>query len=262
MLVTGEAGIGKSTLVNALLSFARDAGVLVATGTCWEGEGAPGYWPWTQVVRALRLAADPGAWDLATREAGAGLEGLLGATGPSAAASAFDVTDATNTVLQVLAPRRPVVVAIDDLQWADEASVALLGHLAAPAALSPILLVGAFRDDEVAAGDHRLHQALEVLSARATAIHLAGLDVAACGTLLAQRVDANTAAEVSAEEIHRRTGGNPFFVQQLVQLWESSGSVRPTASGIEAAIERRLARLPTEVAELLAARACSGSASL
>ena len=57
VLVTGEAGIGKTTLVRTVLEQAEAVGALVGVGACWDAEAAPGYWPWVQVLRALRLAA-------------------------------------------------------------------------------------------------------------------------------------------------------------------------------------------------------------
>ncbi|GAA2785500.1 ATP-binding protein [Nonomuraea dietziae] len=54
VLVTGEAGIGKTTLVTSAAEQARRQGALVLSGSCWHSDAAPGYWPWVQVIRALR----------------------------------------------------------------------------------------------------------------------------------------------------------------------------------------------------------------
>ena len=62
VLVTGEAGIGKTTLVTGVAEEARRSGALVLSGACWDSESAPGYWPWTQVIRALRRTASPEEW--------------------------------------------------------------------------------------------------------------------------------------------------------------------------------------------------------
>ena len=56
LLVTGEAGIGKTTLVSDAAEHARRLGVLVLSGSCWDSASAPGFWPWVQVIRALRRA--------------------------------------------------------------------------------------------------------------------------------------------------------------------------------------------------------------
>src|SRR5579859_1859408 len=104
VLVSGEAGIGKTALLTTAMGQARAAGALVAAGTCWQGEGAPGYWPWIQVMRALRLASPEDSWKRAAAEAGGGLDRLLGTRSPvGVETSLFDVADAVTTVLQVLA---------------------------------------------------------------------------------------------------------------------------------------------------------------
>ncbi|MGP3913211.1 AAA family ATPase [Nonomuraea sp. 10N515B] len=70
VLIAGEAGIGKSALAADAADAARRTGALVAGGACWDRDGAPGYWPWTQVVRSLRRKAAPEEWTAATQAAG------------------------------------------------------------------------------------------------------------------------------------------------------------------------------------------------
>ncbi|MFC7102787.1 AAA family ATPase [Nonomuraea rubra] len=82
VLVTGEAGIGKTTLVTDAAGEARRCGALVVGGACWDSGGAPGYWPWVQVIRALRRAATPEEWAAAEEAAGGSLTTLLGETRP------------------------------------------------------------------------------------------------------------------------------------------------------------------------------------
>jgi hypothetical protein len=255
LLVTGEAGIGKTALVSAALVHARQAGALVAAGTCWDGEGAPGYWPWMQIVRALRLELEDGAWARAAGEAGAGLGRLLGGDGrASAETGTFEAVDAVTTLVSVLAHERPLVIAIEDLHWADPASVALLAALVPSARLGRLLLVATYRDDEVALADHPLHGALVSLATRATAIPLSGLDADDCTALLA----GSGVEPARLPDLQRRTGGNPFFLQQLVQLWVTSGVTSSTPAGVGGVIERRLARLPAAVAGALAAASTLG----
>ena len=257
MLVTGEAGIGKTSLLAGALTHARAAGGLVGTGTGWEGEGAPGYWPWVQVVRALRLETEPEVWERAAGEAGAGLDRLLGRGGPTGSeGGAFEIADAVTTLLRVLARDRTVVVALEDLHWADPASIALIGALVAPARLSRVLLLGTYRDDEVASPDHQLHADLAELATRARTLHLLGLDAEACAALLAR--DGGPDAAALAADVQRRTGGNPFFVQQLMQLWETSGTAGPVPAGVGAVVQRRVARLRAPVADSLQAASLLG----
>ena len=147
----------------------------------------------------------------------------------------------------------PLVLAVEDLHWADRGSLVLLAALARMARLAPILLIGSYRDDEVAAGVHPYAAEIGDLAAQATPVALPGLDVDAVAALLTP--DASTTA---ARDVHQRTGGNPFFVTQLVQLWASAGTIGSTPPGINAAIERRLARLAEPVVDLLVAASILG----
>jgi len=262
VLVTGESGIGKTSMLAAALDLARGAGALTAVGTCWDGDGAPGYWPWVQVLRTMRLGSPAGVWDRGRSEAGAGLDRLLGersapASDTGGEAGTFVVLDAVSALLQVMSVDRPLVLGFEDLHWADLATLRLLGVAARQARLAPILLLGTFRDDEIMAENHPLRTELLGLAAQATNIQLAGLDVGAVSTLLALR--GSDSVDTTAVEVQRRTGGNPFFVEQLAQLWAASGATGPMPPGIGAAVERRLARLASPVVELLATASILGA---
>ena len=78
VLIAGEAGIGKTALVVAAMEEARRRDALVLSAACWEREGAPGYWPWVQVVRNLERTAAPHEWQGARAAAGDALSFLLG----------------------------------------------------------------------------------------------------------------------------------------------------------------------------------------
>jgi predicted ATPase len=73
VLVTGEAGIGKTALVTGAAEEARRHGALVLSGACWDSDSAPGFWPWVQVVRGLRRAGTPEEWAAAEAAGGKGL---------------------------------------------------------------------------------------------------------------------------------------------------------------------------------------------
>src|SRR5688572_27961605 len=81
VLVAGEPGIGKTSLLTAAMAQARAAGALVVAGTCWDGDSAPGFWPWTQVLRAIRRGVGEADWAAARQAAGPGLSVLLGEGG-------------------------------------------------------------------------------------------------------------------------------------------------------------------------------------
>ncbi len=250
VLLSGEPGIGKSALLTWLIDEAApDA--LVLRGFCWEGDGTPPYWPWTQVLRASGLPAGvlgEAAW-------------LLGANGtqePDTAAAAVDaqfrLCDAVAGALVGQASAgRPVVVVLDDLQWADEPSLSLMSFLARAAAISPVLVVGAFRDGEASSR-------LAELCVQAQHVPLAGLTLPEVEELVAGMPGPSPDPRI-ARQMWERAGGNPFFVRELTQLVQAYGAdeapSRLPASVVEV-VRRRLARLSTECTRLLDWAAVAG----
>ncbi|MFD4115837.1 ATP-binding protein [Streptomyces niveus] len=254
VLIAGEAGIGKTTLVTAAAQEARQRGALVLGGSCWEGS-APGYWPWVQVVRGMRRGLDEAEWAEAEKVAGGRLAVLLGEAagddGSKEAKDAFSVYDAVTTALVTISQRRPVVVVLDDLHWADTASLKLLEFAAQHAWFERLLLIGTYRDVEVEAPGHPLQQLILPLVARATtAVTLTGLDRDEVGALLALTTGREPEPAL-VDEVHSRTGGNPFFVEQTARLWHGGSPVSTIAPGVREAVRRRLSMLPKPVGDLL-----------
>jgi hypothetical protein len=211
VLVTGEAGIGKTALVTGAAEEARRHGVLL-------GE------------------VPSGAPDLSSEQGGEPVE-------------AFQLYDAVTTALVSVSQRRPVVVVLDDLHWADTASLRLLEFAAQHIWFERLLLVGTYRDVEVESAGHPLEPLMPPLVAKATTVTLTGLDRDQVGALIARTAGIQPDSELVAE-VHRRTGGNPFFVEQMARLWRADGSV-VVAPGVRDAVRRRLSLLPAPVVELL-----------
>ncbi|GIH94184.1 AAA family ATPase [Planobispora siamensis] len=257
VLVTGEAGIGKTALVTEAAEEARRRGALVLGGSCWDSDSAPGYWPWVQVVRALRRGAGPGEWSAAQEAAGAGLSILLGESRRGEETEAFQLYDAVTAALVSVSQNRPVVVVLDDLHWADVASLKLLEFAAQHTWFERLLLVGTYRDAETEATDHPLRPMLTSLTAKATTVTLTGLGHEEVGALMARTAGREPEAELVAE-VHRRTGGNPFFVEQTARLWHGGGPVTATAPGVHDALRRRLSLLPPAITGLLTTAAVLG----
>jgi AAA ATPase-like protein len=255
VLVTGEPGIGKTTLVTDAMAYAREAGALVLTGTCWDSGAAPGYWPWLQVLRALRRQLSADDWAEVAAAGGEPLALLLGESGDGRIADDFQLYDAVAGVLASTAATTPVLVVLDDLHWADPASVRLLEFVARHTWFEHLLVVGTYRDVEVEAVDHPLAPLLIPLQAGATTLTLTGLSPAEVGALISRTTGAEPDAARVAD-VHRRTGGNPFFVEQTARLWHDGAAVPP---GVRDAVRRRVEQLPAAVTRLLTDAAVLGA---
>ena len=242
LLLTGEAGIGKTTMLTAAAGHAESRGARVAWGWGWPGEGAPGYWPWVQVMRTLGLDIP---WP--AEESGH-------AARDAPASERFRLFDEVTSLLLAESRIQPLLLLLDDLQWADQPSQLLLDFLARRLPAGAVAVVGSYRDTEPTPGPAP-GPALAALAARTTVLPLTGLGPDAVGDLVADVVGDRRAAEVAAG-VHRRTGGNPFFVQQVSWLLRSGQEGIPP--GVHEALELRFAALPGAAAAALRAAAVVG----
>ncbi|MFE7137162.1 ATP-binding protein [Streptomyces sp. NPDC057644] len=299
VLVTGEAGIGKSTLVTDAAHEARRRGALVVGGSCWDSDNTPGYWPWVQILRGLRRSATAAEWAAAQEASDGRLAVLLGdpaavasggthgahggepgaeagtpgETGPPGGdrpgggppgagspegAEAFGLYDAVTTALVTVSQSRPLVVVLDDLHSSDPASLRLLEFAAQHAWFERLLLIGTYRDVEVEAPGHPLQRLILPLVSRAAAtLTLTGLGRDEVGALMTVTTGREPAPQL-VDEVHRRTGGNPFFVEQTARLWHSGSPVSTIPPGVREAVRQRLALLPEPVVSLLTSAALLG----
>jgi ATP/maltotriose-dependent transcriptional regulator MalT len=281
-LLAGEPGIGKSRLALELTAQAagREAGI--AWGRCHEEAGAPAYRPWTQILGAVaatqeieELRADLGAGGPDIAEIVPELRTRLPDLDPPAAA----LSDASETRFRLFGSivrflvnssrRRPLVLILDDLHWADAPTLRLLEFLTQEMAESRLLVIGTYRDTDVS----RRHQLSDTLGAlirvpQTTRLHLSGLDIDDVSHF------ATTAAGMAlppwlTNAIHGQTEGNPLFVREVVRFLAQEGhfklalsaTIPPTIrlpEGIREAIGRRLNLLSATCNDVLATAAVIG----
>jgi hypothetical protein len=252
-VVMGDAGIGKTRLVEALADTARDAGFAVAWGRCPDSEMPP-YWPWTQALGRLLgpgTGAAPGAAPTVSDSSG-----LLGGEPPGGRAGLFAaVVDA----LDGAAAARPALIVLEDGHWADTPSLALLQFVVGALPGIAVLVVVTARDDPLEWSED-VSAGLADLPPSVLRLPLNGLDQAATGALVERIVGAGTTTQRLVAEIHGRTGGNPFFVTEVSRLHMLRGARQAidVPPGIRQVLSRRLARLTQPASELLGAAAVVG----
>ena len=160
ILLSGEPGIGKTRLAEWLAVQAAGVDATVLWGRCYEGEGAPAFWPWSQILRsalplndsdALRPEAGVDAAHLA--QIVPEIEGALTDLDPlppmNPEQARFRLFDAVTRLLKRQAVERPVAVILEDLHWADAPTLLLLQFLAQELRGSKLLVLGTYRNVEV-----------------------------------------------------------------------------------------------------------------
>ncbi|MFF5075587.1 ATP-binding protein [Actinoplanes sp. NPDC000266] len=216
-IVEGEPGVGKTRLLRETAAEARERGALVVWASCLDGAGTPSMWPWEQslppIIESLP-ASRRNVW----------LTGELGAIlGPRAAPAVpdrgakFRLFEQVVTLVGEAAARQPLLLIADDLQWADDASLQLFGHLAARMPTGTAM-IGALRNRAPAPGSD-LSQVLAA-AGRLSGHHrilLGPLSVTEVGELIRHETGRDPGADV-AGRIHARTAGNPFFARELSRL--------------------------------------------
>jgi len=247
VFLTGDAGIGKTRLLRELRSRVSGEATWLE-GACASYGGAP-YQPFVDALRNW-LGVGEGEPSLVARTRlraklggeEAELEQLLGA-----GAGQGDPRAAYVRWLGRLVEERPVVVALEDVHWADESTVTLARDVAELAEHAPLLLVATLRADRSSAGWQLHTQLLSEHGHRATAFAIPPLDDAAAGRLLTMLLPGGL-DEQSEREILERAGGNALYVEELLQTLVAGGGIvrgrtwtlTPAAAELPAALERLL----------------------
>ncbi len=297
-LVSGDAGAGKTALAEELARRLAGRGWTTAWGRGPEHEGAPAAWPWTQIATVLAASADTAAdgdttgltTDGTTASAfntsptgtdspytGTGRGAVttqprsiaapapardddtaaLGGAAPDPAAARFGVLRQAARLLASAARRGPVLLVFDDLHRAAEETLELFTFLAAEPLPGPVLLVGTHRTGEV-------HPALTAALARLAPgeparAYLGGLAEEATEALVRALVGRDVGGR-ALRAVHRRSGGNPFFVRELARLLSDGDGAALDAvpAGVRDVIRHRLGSLTPGARDLLRRAAVIG----
>jgi DNA-binding CsgD family transcriptional regulator len=231
VLCVGEAGIGKTRLAQELAGAALAAGAAVAWGRCVEGDGAPAYWPWRQVLRSLGAEVD---------------RVLSGDSGSSE--GRFRLFEAVTEEVRAAAGKNGLLVILDDIHRGDEPSLLMLRHLADQVGDLPVLILATYR----APGSSGLMAEL-LRSPAVERLDLRGLSLGD----VREQLPAATVDE--ARRVHEVTGGNPLFVKEVGRAM-ADGSWRPDRPPrtVLDIVGSRLDRVSAECRRLVQAAAIVG----
>ena len=262
MVVAGEAGSGKTRLLTELGREVHGAGATVLAGRCVD-DGAVAFAPFTEALRPYAAGAALPEWVVAE------LARLLPELGPRAEEPEGHPQDARHRLFEAVAAAighaargGPLLLVVEDLHWADPATVQMLAHVLRTVGWAPMLVAGSLREED----PHGLHALLSDLrrERRLERVNLAGLSQHDVRVLAGEWLEEPPSAELAAA-VRRRTGGNPLFVEELVRhLVESrAGDVVAAATtelppGVHAVIDRRLERLPPGAARAVEIGAVAG----
>jgi DNA-binding SARP family transcriptional activator len=266
IVLEGEPGIGKTRLLEHLAQSATERGYQVLWGRCYESGAPPAFWLWLAALRGLVDDSEPlpaSTQDLIDRLLSPAADAEH--TAP-VDASRFRLFDAISVLLLRGATRQPLMLALDDVQWADPASLELIEYVAGTLVGAPVVIACTVRQLELARNDAVVH-ALAHISRRPMArrIQLQGLDADESAELARLAVEAHLAPDV-VDAIHRRSEGNPFFIGELARLLVADEGLTPAEqirraavpAGVRDVVHRRLVRLPPATIELVQVAATIG----
>jgi tetratricopeptide (TPR) repeat protein len=260
VMLAGEPGIGKTRTARELASHAESQGTQVLWGWCYEEAGAPPYWPWFQPLRSyiqhqdpdqLRSQMGPAAADIAEiiPEVREKLPGLEPPPALEPEQARFRLFDSVTTFLENASQAQPLLLALDDLHWADKSSLLLLQFLTRQLGGSRLLVVGCYRDVELSR-QHPLSETLAQLSREPVfrRMLLRGLSQDDTHRFLEVTAGISPTSRL-VEAVHSHAEGNPFFIGEVVRLLQERGELSDEYASLPQGL-----RIPEGVREVIGQR--------
>ena len=265
-LIAGEAGVGKSRLVAEVAAMASARGMRVLIGGCANvGDGSVPYAPFVEALRNLAQELEPAELEALVGSSRTDLAHLVPAFGPAIAIDRATqseslqarLLDAVLSLLQRLSQISPVVLVVEDLHWADPATRETVAFLVRHVRTERVVLVMTFRADEL----HRRHPLLPWLaeldrSGRVERIDLERLDPADTRELLEAILGAPPSGDLT-DRIHRRSDGNPFFIEELLMAGDD-GAGGPLPPTLREVLLARISAMPDRAQTVIGVAAVAG----
>jgi class 3 adenylate cyclase/tetratricopeptide (TPR) repeat protein len=274
--VVGEAGLGKSTLIVELKKSHEYGSYQWLRGDALSYTRSISYFPWRQIIRQsldvheadspaevrkkLRYKCDccsvPGA-DIPFLEAMLAVEdeaSVQTVAGVQGDALVQKMVEATRGYLCGIAMEAPLAVILDDLHWADEASLNLLLSLADLSAAHPIFFICMLRPDKTAPSWDSIQKIQEKLEKRFDSILLEPLQAEQTDAMLTNLLGARALPEPIRDLIVQKADGNPFFVEELIRSLIETGQIVRENGHWKALTESAKIRMPNTLRAVLSAR--------
>jgi DNA-binding CsgD family transcriptional regulator len=236
LLISGEAGIGKTRLVREAVARAQAAGYIVLQGACYETDRALPYAPFIDLLRAY-FEADPGAAAAVARvptraslgrlvpELREAIPELLSVPPSDAETSKRDTVHAFHALFTQLASTRPLLVVVEDVHWSDDTSAELLLHLARHVRSAPIALLLTFRSNE----DHAALAGLRAGLNRerlAAELHVQRLTRGEIDAMVQAIFHLDRPTRADFLDVLANLGeGNPFLIEEMLRSLVASGDI-------------------------------------
>jgi DNA-binding NarL/FixJ family response regulator len=267
VLVSGEAGVGKTRLVDEAAERARAAGVRVLAGGCIElgGEGLP-FGPLADALRGLIRETEPDELDAFVGPARTELARILPELDPGVAPATSALGDVGTArllelvlgVIERLAADRPLMFVIEDLHWADRSTLDLVALLVRTLRASRVLVVASFRTDEL----HRSHPLRPLVSGWERVRSAQRIELERFGRDdVARQLEAILGERPSArlvDQIHERSEGNAFLIEELLAAVQSGADPDQLPPSLRDVLLARVERLSPAAQQLLRIAAASG----
>jgi DNA-binding CsgD family transcriptional regulator len=267
IFLAGESGIGKTRLASAIVEHATRRGFTTAVGRAYPVETGVPYAVFSDALLPLLRALDPAMLAVLTRGGNAELVQLFPALAAGdrafgASAVRGDPSELRARLLwnfaQFLsrfAARRPLLLVLENLQWADSSSLELLHFSARQISGDRILILGTYNDaDRRAAEPSSMLRSLEsslIALGSAQTLHLAPLDPAATLDLVQRALGSDSNTRELADIVHQRTRGNPFFLEETVKALAEAAGARGRPPSVE---DLQTLELPRTIRDAVIAR--------
>jgi predicted ATPase/class 3 adenylate cyclase len=265
MLIGGEAGVGKSRLIEEVAAEARRLGLMVLTGRCVDQQGAPPYLPTIEHLEEAARQGSPETFRLALGENASEIAKLM----PELRLRYSDIPEPVTLppeqerryllhgiaeFVERNARGTPLMLVFEDLHWADESTLLLVRLLAQRVAQVPVLAVGTYRDTDLKPGRPLAAVLPDLLRQRlAEEILLGRLTQEGVASLLEGRAGSKPPTQLVAL-VYAETEGNPFFVEEVFLHLHEAGKLLDEAGHWRAGVQIADTDVPRSVGLVIGQR--------